>query len=59
MSISRWLYFIWTFVIAGPLALMGLSTLIGGNYVDGALFLGLAIATFAIFEYVYIRLVGS
>jgi len=59
MGIVRWLYFIWTFIIAGPLALIGLSAMIGGDYTDGALFLGLAILTFAVFEYVYVRVVGS
>ncbi|MCU4742616.1 hypothetical protein ACLI4Z_18160 [Natrialbaceae archaeon A-arb3/5] len=53
MSLTRWLYFLWTFTVAGPLALMGVSRLTDGSYVNGAVFLVLAIVTIAVFEYIY------
>lgn len=55
MGILKWLYLIWTLIIAVPLVFIGVTNLLDGNTVTGVGFLVLAVLTYALFEYVWIR----
>jgi len=47
-----------TLVTAGPIAMVGLLTLYGGDVVFGVAFLAFAVGLVAASEYLYVRLVG-
>ena len=55
MGILKWLYNIWTLIVAIPLAFIGVTNLIDGNTVVGIGFLVLAVLIYALFEVVWIR----
>jgi len=56
MGILRSLQLVSTMVIAGPVALVGLLNALEGAYLQGAMFLGLAVGLVVVSEYVYVRL---
>lgn len=58
MGLVRSLWQLTTVVVAGPAALIGLLALLDGNYPEGALFIGLAVAFAVISEYAYLRVTG-
>jgi hypothetical protein len=55
MGIIKWLYLIWTLIVAIPLAFIGVTNLLDGNVTTGVAFLALAVVTYALFEYVWVR----
>ncbi|MEF8790147.1 MAG: hypothetical protein V5A61_08480 [Haloarculaceae archaeon] len=55
MGILKWLYLIWTLIVAIPLAFIGVTNLLDGNAVTGVGFLVLAVVTYALFEFVWVR----
>ena len=56
MGIVRSLQLLTTLVIAVPVALVGVSTILDGRFLLGAVFLGMAVGLVAVSEYVYTRL---
>ena len=56
MGIVRSLQLLTTLVIAVPVALVGVSTVLDGRFLLGAVFLGMAVGLVAVSEYVYARL---
>lgn len=59
MGLIRSLWGVTTVVVAGPVAGLGLLALFEGNYAEGALFIGLAVAFAAVSEYAYLRVTGG
>jgi len=55
MGIIKWLYLIWTLIVAIPLVFIGVTNLLDGNTVTGGAFLVFAVVTYALFEYVWVR----
>jgi uncharacterized membrane protein YkvI len=55
MGILKWLYLIWTLIVAVPLAFIGVTNLLDGNTVVGVGFLVLAALIYALFEFVWIK----
>lgn len=55
MGILKWLYLIWTLIIAVPLVFIGITNLLDGNTVTGIAFLVFAVLTYALFEFVWVR----
>jgi hypothetical protein len=55
MGILKWLYLIWTLIVAVPLAFIGVTNLLDGNTVVGVGFLVLAVLVYALFEFVWIK----
>ena len=55
VGILKWLYLIWTLIVAVPLAFIGVTNLLDGNTAVGGGFLVLAVVTYALFEFVWIR----
>jgi uncharacterized membrane protein len=55
MGILKWLYLIWTLIVAVPLAFIGVTNLLDGNLTVGVGFLVLAVVVYALFEYVWVR----
>jgi hypothetical protein len=55
MGILKWLYSIWTLIVAVPLAFIGVTNLLDGNTVVGVGFLVLAVLIYALFEFVWVR----
>ncbi|MEF8840713.1 MAG: hypothetical protein V5A62_03685 [Haloarculaceae archaeon] len=55
MGILKWLYLIWTLIVAVPLAFIGVTNLLDGNTVTGFAFLLLAVLIYALFEYLWVR----
>jgi hypothetical protein len=55
MGILKWLYLVWTLIVAVPLAFVGVTNLLDGNTVIGVGFLLLAVVTYALFEFVWVR----
>jgi hypothetical protein len=58
MGLVRSLWQLTTVVVAGPAAFIGLLALLDGNYPEGALFIGLAVAFAVVSEYAYLRVTG-
>ena len=56
IGIVRSLQLLTTLVIAVPVALVGVSTILDGRPLLGAVFLGMAVGLVAVSEYVYTRL---
>ena len=56
MGIVRSLRLLTTLVIAVPVALVGVSTVLDGRPLLGAIFFGMAVGLVAVSEYVYTRL---
>ena len=56
LGIVRSLQLLATLVIAVPVALVGVFTILDGRLLLGAVFLGLAVGLIAVSEYVYTRL---
>ena len=56
MGIVRSLQLLTTLVIAVPVALVGVSTILDGRLLLGAVFIGMAVGLVAVSEYVYTRL---
>ena len=56
LGIVRSLQLLATLVIAVPVALVGVFTILDGRLLLGAVFLGLAVGLVAVSEYVYTRL---
>ena len=56
MGIVRSLWLLTTLVIAVPVALVGVSTILDGRFLLGTVFLGMAVGLVAVSEYVYMRL---
>jgi O-antigen ligase len=56
LGIVRSLQLLATLVIAVPVALVGVFTILDGRFLLGAVFLGLAVGLIAVSEYVYTRL---
>ena len=56
MGIVRSLQLLTTLVIAVPVALVGVSTILDGRFPLGAVFFGMAAGFVAVSEYVYTRL---
>ena len=56
MGIVRSLWLLTTLVIAVPVALVGVSTILDGQLPLGAVFFGMAVGLVAVSEYVYTRL---
>ena len=59
MGILRSLWTLTTVIVAGPPAGLGLLALLDGNYAEGALFIGLAVAFATVSEYAYLRVTGG
>ena len=55
MGILKWLYLIWTLIVAVPLAFIGVTNLLDGNTLIGVAFLVLAVVTYALFEFIWVR----
>ena len=55
MGTLKWLYLIWTLIVAVPLAFIGVTNLLDGNTVTGVGFLALAVVTYALFEYIWVK----
>jgi len=55
MGIIRWLYLIWTLIVAIPLVFIGVTNLLDGNTLTGIAFLAFAVVTYALFEFVWVR----
>jgi hypothetical protein len=56
IGIIRTLQLAATLVVAGPVGLVGLSSLLEGRFLFGGLFLAAAIGLVLLSEYVYVRL---
>ena len=56
MGIVRSLWLLTTLVIAVPVALVGISTVLDGRLPLGAVFFGMAVGFVAVSEYIYARL---
>lgn len=56
VGIIRTIQLVATLVVAGPIGLVGIFNLIGGEYMLGAFFLAAAVGLIVVSEYVYIRL---
>lgn len=56
IGIIRSLQLVATLTVAGPVGLVGVFSLLDGEYALGAFFLGAAIALVVVSEYVYVRL---
>ena len=56
MGIVRSLWLLTTLVIAVPVALVGISTVLDGRFPLGAVFFGMAVGFVAVSEYIYARL---
>ena len=56
MGIVRLLWLLTTLVIAVPVALVGVSTVLDGQLPLGAAFFGMAVGFVAVSEYLYARL---
>ena len=56
MGIVRSLQLLTTLVIAVPVALVGISTVLDGRFPLGAVFFGMAVGFVAVSEYIYARL---
>ncbi|MCQ4334537.1 hypothetical protein KM295_13850 [Natronomonas sp. F2-12] len=56
IGIVRTLQLAATLVVAGPVGIVGVSSLLEGRYLFGALFLCAAVGLVALSEYVYVRL---
>jgi uncharacterized membrane protein YkvI len=55
MGTLRWLYLIWTLILAVPLASIGISNVLDGNTAIGVGYVVLAVLVYALFEYIWIR----
>jgi len=55
MGIVRSLWLLTTLVIAVPVALVGVSTILDGRFPLGAVFFGMAVGFVAVSEYIYAR----
>ena len=55
MGIVRSLWLLTTLVIAVPVALVGISTVLDGRFPLGAVFFGMAVGFVAVSEYIYAR----
>jgi len=55
MGIVRSLWLLTTLVIAVPVALVGVSTILDGQLPLGAVFFGMAVGFVAVSEYIYAR----
>lgn len=56
MGIIRTLQLVATLVVAGPVGLVGVFSLLEGRYTHGVFFLGAALGLVVVSEYVYVRL---
>ena len=56
MGIVRSLWLLTTLVVAVPVALVGISTVLDGRLPLGAVFFGMAVGFVAVSEYIYARL---
>ena len=56
MGIIRTLQLISTLVIAGPVALVGVFSLLDGRYSHGVFFITAALGLVIVSEYIYVRL---
>jgi hypothetical protein len=56
IGIVRTIQLVATLVVAGPVGLVGVSTLLGGEYALGVVFLAAALGLVAVSEYMYVRL---
>lgn len=59
MGLVRSLWWVTTVIVAGPVAGLGVLALLEGNYPEGALFIGLAVAFAIVSEYAYLRVTGG
>lgn len=59
MGLIRSVWQLTTVVVAGPAALVGLRTLLQGDYAVGALFVGLALAFAVLSEIAFVRVTGG
>jgi hypothetical protein len=59
MGLLRSIWQLTTVVVAGPAALVGLLTVLDGDYAVGALFVGLALAFAVLSELAFVRLTGG
>ena len=55
MGIVRSLWLLTTLVVAVPVALVGVSTILDGQLLLGAVFFGMAVGFVAVSEYIYAR----
>lgn len=56
MGIIRTLQAVTTLVVAGPVALVGVFSLLDGRYLHGVFFITAALGLVIVSEYIYVRL---